>query len=201
MDEKTKQTQSGPHKGFRVRLTLVDVIRGPVVVGESHFGGRTRNMHATVRRERTTGRGAVDKIIVVATKDRATNRIAATVVSDTDRATLQGFVVGHSADGAMVYTDEHRTYEGLSRHETVRQSVSEYVREQAHVNGVESFWAGLKRGHHGTFHYVCPEHLDRYVREFAGQHSRRRLDTEAMMAASVRGMVGKRLTCTDPTAA
>ena len=30
--------------------------------------------------------------------------------------------------------------------------------------------------------------------EFAGRHNRRRMDTEDMMAESVRGMVGKRLT-------
>ena len=64
---------------------------------------------------------------------------------------------------------------------------------QAHVNGVESFWAGLKRGYHGTFHHVSPQHLDRYVSEFAGRHSRRPMDTEDMMAESVRGMVGKHL--------
>jgi transposase-like protein len=193
--------KSAWHLAHRIRECWDDLsgepFEGPVEVDESHFGWRARNMHAKVRRERITGRGAADKTTVVAAKDRATDLIAATVVSDTDKATLQGFVTGHSADGAMVYTDEHRSYEGLPRHETVRHSVSEYVREQAHVNGVESFWAGLKRGYHGTFHHVSPEHLDRYVREFAGRHSRRGLDTEAMMAAGVRGMIGKRLPYTD----
>ena len=37
-------------------------------------------------------------------------------------------------------------------------------------------------------------HLDRYVAEFSGRHNRRPLDTEDMMAESVRGMVGKLLT-------
>lgn len=44
-----------------------------------------------------------------------------------------------------------------------------------------------------TFHHVSPEHLDRYMAEFAGRHNRRPMDTEDMMAASVRGMVGKTL--------
>lgn len=42
--------------------------------------------------------------------------------------------------------------------------------------------------------------LHRYVNEFAGRHNARPLDTEAMMTATVRGMVGRRLTYTDLTA-
>ena len=56
-------------------------------------------------------------------------------------------------------------------HETVNHSVSEYVRDQAHTNGIESFWSMLKRGYHGTFHHMSPEHLHRYVNEFAGRHN------------------------------
>ena len=93
----------------------------------------------------------------------------------------------------MVYSDDAKAYRGLPHHEAVRHSVAEYVNGQAHVNGIESFWAGLKRGYHGTFHHVSAEHLHRYVTEFAGRHNRRRLDTEAMMAVMVRGMVGKHL--------
>ena len=93
----------------------------------------------------------------------------------------------------MVYTDEHKAYRGLPRHGTVRHSVAEYVNGHAHVNGVESFWAALNRGYHGTFHHVSPDQLDRYVAEFAGRHNRRPMDTEDMMAESVRGMIGKHL--------
>ena len=79
------------------------------------------------------------------------------------------------------------------RHETVRHSVSEYVRDQAHTNGIESFWATLKRGYHGTYHHFSAKHLDRYVGEFSGRHNRRRADTLDQMAATVTGMIGKRL--------
>lgn len=78
--------------------------------------------------------------------------------------------------------------------EAVQHSVAQYVNGQAHVNGVESFWASLKRGYHGTHHWMSAKHLDRYVAEFCGRHNRRPLDTEDMMAASVRGMVGRQLT-------
>ena len=167
--------KSAWHLAHRIRECWEDLsgepMVGPVECDEAHFGGKARNMHAKVRRARITGRGAIDKTTVVAAKDRSTGRIAATVVADTDRATLQGFVTLHARADAMVYTDEHRSYQGLPQHQTVRHSVAEYVNGQAHVNGVESFWAGLKRGYHGTFHHVSPEHLDRYVREFAGRPS------------------------------
>ena len=63
----------------------------------------------------------------------------------------------------------------------------------AHVNGIESFWAGLKRGYHGTHHHMSAKHLDRNVVEFAGRHNRRRFDTDGMMAATAAGMIGRRL--------
>ena len=82
-------------------------------------------------------------------------------------------------------------------HEAVNHSVSEYVRDQAHTNGIESFWATLKRGYHGTFHHISRKHLNRYVNEFATRHNMRTKDTEAMMAETVALMVGKRLMYAD----
>ena len=75
----------------------------------------------------------------------------------------------------------------------MKHSVGEYVREQVHTNGVESFWSMLKRGYHGTYHKMSPKHLQRYVNEFAGRHNVRSLDTLDQMSAIVRGLEGKRL--------
>lgn len=94
----------------------------------------------------------------------------------------------------MVYTDDHRSYIGLPyEHESVNHSVGEYVREQAHTNGIESFWAALKRGYYGTYHRISPKHLERYVTEFAGRHNVREFDTIDQMAFLAKGMVGKKL--------
>ena len=51
----------------------------------------------------------------------------------------------------------------------------------------------LKRGYHGTYHHMSAKHLDRYVTEFSGRHNDREADTIDQMAATARGMVGKRL--------
>lgn len=166
---------------------------GPVEADETWIGGKHGNM-PLAKRAYMTGGGAESKMTVVGVKDRATKRVAAQTVERMDKPTLQGFVLGNAAPGATVYTDESKAYHGLPRkHETVNHSVFEYVRGQAHTNGIESFWSMLKRGYVGTYHKISPKHLNRYVREFAGRHGVREADTIRQMAAVVTGMVGRRL--------
>ena len=127
-------------------------------------------------------------------KDRKTNKIKAKVVENTDAKTLHEFVTDSAADGATVFTDDAAAYRGMPfDHESVRHSVGEYVRDMAHTNGIESFWATLKRAHKGVYHKISPKHLQRYVDEFAGRHGVRERDTLDQMQSVVAGMVGKRL--------
>ena len=182
----------------RLRVALSQngtLFAGPVEVDETYVGGRRRNMSNTRRRELAdTGRGPVGKTAVVGAKDRATKRVAATVVTATDAATLQGFVREHTAPGATVYTDDATAYESLPfNHATVKHSLSEYVKGDIHTNGIESLWSMLKRAHKGTFHKLSQKHLDRYVQEFAGKHNLREHDTIDQLAALSVGMDGKRL--------
>ena len=168
---------------------------GPVEVDETYFGGKRKNMSNAKRKELTgTGRGAVGKMAVIGMKDRATNEVRAEVITETDAETLQDFVEENTEEDAKVYTDDAKAYKGVEReHEAVKHSVSEYVRGQAHTNGIESFWSMLKRAHAGTFHKISPKHLDRYVREFAGKHNVRDSGTLAQMRDTVARLVGRNL--------
>ena len=172
---------------------------GPVEADETYVGGKRKNM-PKAKRKTLTGRGAVGKMAVAGMKDRATNRVVARSVPATDKPTLQRFVADHAAPGAKVFTDEASAYEGLPfDHEAVNHSAGEYVRGMAHTNGIESFWAMLKRGYQGTFHHFSEKHLDRYVTEFSSRHNSREADTIDMMACVAHGMIGKRLRYSDLT--
>ena len=151
----------------------------PVEADEAYIGGKRKNMPKS-RREAMKGAGSLaGKTIVAGARDRRTNKVSAAVVEGMDGWTLQSFVEDRVIADAKVYTDEHASWLGLifHDHESVNHSKGEYVRGDAGTQGIESFWAMLKRAHTGTFHKISPKHMDRYVTEFAGRHNDRRADT------------------------
>lgn len=191
------------HMAHRIRETYNDhhaPFTGPVEVDETYIGGLERNKHES--RKQHAGRGPIGKTPVVGMKDRDTGKVTATPVDHTDRKTLQDFVEANTEQDTTVYTDDAAAYKGIPRpHESVKHSVKEYVHGQAHTNGVESFWAMLKRGYVGTYHHMSVDHLHRYVNEFAGRHNDRPADTRDQMRHIVEGMNGKRLRYNDLIAA
>ena len=183
----------------RLRLAFeaeVGPFSGPVEADETHVGGKRKNK-SNAERKAATGRGAVDMEAVVGVKDRETNKVAARHVAATDIPHVAGFVAEKARIGAKAYTDEAAVYNALDPwfdHESVNHSANEYVRGDAHTNGIESLWSLFKRGYHGTYHKMSPKHLDRYLAEFSGRHNVREADTIDQMVGVVTGMAGKRLT-------
>ena len=168
---------------------------GPVEVDETYIGGKEANKHASVKRH--AGRGGVGKEVVVGMKSRTTRQVVANVVPTASAGMIRQLVKKHCEPQSQIYTDQNPSYAGLQergyRVESVNHSVKEYVRDQAHTNGIESFWAMLKRGYYGTYHKMSPKHLQRYVNEFSGRHNIRESDTIDQMAMIAKRSVGKRL--------
>jgi transposase-like protein len=165
---------------------------GEVEVDETFIGGKESNKHAS--KKLNAGRGTVGKSIVIGMKQRDGSVIAQTI-PDTSKRTLQGFIYKNAAEGATVYTDTHSSYKGiLFDHHAVNHTVGEYVRDKAHTNGIESFWALLKRGHYGVFHYMSAKHLHRYINEFSNRHNTAAYGTMEFISDTLGNMKNRRLT-------
>ena len=184
------------HRIRKAYETTNTMFGGEIEVDETYVGGKEGNRHAKDKLH--SGRGTVGKTAVVGMKERDSKRIRAKVIDATDKATLQGFVIDNTDEDSIIFTDEALAYRGMPKRQApVKHSGGEYVREQAHTNGMESFWSMLKRGFTGTYHQMSPKHLHRYINEFEGRHNDRTLDTEVQMANVVRGADGKRLRYND----
>jgi transposase-like protein len=155
----------------RIRLAMQDdffgsKLGGEVEVDETFIGGKSRNMHKSVRARRITGRGSSihDKTAVVGVLERG-GKVRAKVVEDRAKKTLHGIVKSNVTAGSAVFTDEHHGYWGLEetyKHQIIDHAVK-YVDGRVHTNGLENFWSLLKRGLHGTYVAVEPFKLFSYL--------------------------------------
>jgi transposase-like protein len=97
-------------------------------------------------------------------------------------------------DGALMYSKIGKKFKS---HEVVDHYMGEYVRGDVTTNTVEGFFGILKMGIRGVYQHVSPEHLNRYVSEFAFRYNNRKaLGVNDIERASnlVANVVGKRLT-------
>jgi hypothetical protein len=183
----------------RIRLAMQTgtfaKLDGVIEVDEIFVGGKARNMHKHIRARKITGTGGKDKTIVGGILERG-GKMRATVIPDTRRVTLHAGIHENMETGAIMYSDALSSYTGLNHgcvHEVVDHA-EKYVEGKIHVNGVENFWALLKRGLHGTYVSVAPFHLHRYLDERLFAFNERDLDDLGQFLGVLSTIAGRRLT-------
>ncbi len=137
---------------------------GPVEVDETYWGN--------VGKQRPGARGGDHKMKVVSLVERSGQK-RSFHVADVTVKTVRPILQKHISEHAALMTDEAAIYKQIcgefASHDSVNHSRAEYVnmiRPWIHSNTVESSFALLKRGLHGTFHSVSEQHLQRYCVEF-----------------------------------
>lgn len=140
-----------------------------VEVDETFIGGYKRR-----------GQGGKGKTVVLGMRQKDGD-IITRVVPDRKSGTLLPHIVELVRPYSKVQTDELIAYGGIGMlrsrfsHATVNHSKEEYVcrKTGATVNGIEGFWAQLKRSINGTHIHVSQKHLAKYLGEFEFRHNRR----------------------------
>ena len=174
-----------------------DVLSGIIEVDESFFGPNRNRMHANKRPPPDTPWRA-DKYTVIGLKSRTTGKIIAFPVPNVFAETLHRAVTENVEPGALIYSDGEMSYRSLPwlgyLHEWVSHSAGEYVRDQVGTNGIESFWAILKRAYIGTYHHMSWKHLHRYVDEASFRHNLGYGNGPVSIGQVLRAMVDRRIT-------
>ncbi|HLF78536.1 MAG TPA: IS1595 family transposase [Dehalococcoidia bacterium] len=169
----------------RIRWAMTDkehsLLSGIVEADETYVGGKPRGHAEHIGKNMTRGermRANWNRKTPVFGMLERGGRVRAMAIPGINKAAAQAQLRKHvDLPHAMLITDEHPMYGGIINslpHGVIRHS-SEYVRGAVHTQGIESFWAGLKRGLYSTFHHVDSGYLNQYVQEFAYRHNTREI--------------------------
>jgi transposase-like protein len=190
----------------RIRLAMqtgtFDRFDGHVEVDETYIGGRARNMHKHIRKQKIKGTGPTDKTVVAGALERG-GRARLAVLPNARAVSLTGFIGETVTVGSAIYTDKHHSYQSLGDmgyDHAVVDHAERYVDGQIHTNGLENFWSLLKRGLKGTYVSVEPFHLFRYLDERLFAYNERGLNDLQRFHKVLSAVAGKRLTYDELTA-
>jgi len=150
-------------------------LSGRLEMDEALFGGH--------RKGGKRGWGAEGKSLVFGIYQR-NGKVITFPVPDRKHETLMPLIEQHTKRGSLYYTDDHTAYASLAlrgKHKTVAHGMEEYVKEDAHINGIEGFWSYAKVW---LYHYrgVPKQYFHLYLKEIEFRFNNRDLDLFDMIS-------------------
>ncbi len=170
----------------QIRLAMgnqetADYFQTIVEIDETYVGGKPRKRKLNGEPKPKRGRGT-KKTPVIGIIDRLNRKVHAKVaLPDKHGKKLSGkqllsVLTQVTKAGATVMTDEFLGYRILSKKGFTHLKIDhtkEYANGEIHTNGIESFWATLKRGVYGVYHSISVKYLQNYVDEFSFRYNNR----------------------------
>jgi transposase-like protein len=173
-----------------------------VEADETYFGPTEKPRSSKQRRGRpykVGSRGPRDKRPIVALVERG-GKVRTFHVASADKVTVSKIVMDNIAKDSRLHTDESRLYFGadehFAKHETVKHSAGEYVRDDVHTNSAEGYFSIFKRGMRGIYQHCKEKHLHRYLSEYDFRYNHRTalgFNDGERAALAIKGAEGKRL--------
>ena len=184
--------------------TNPELLTGTVEADETFVGGKESNKHASKKTNgkgkeasRVSKRGFSGKTMVLGLVQRD-GKVRTFVVPDRTSETLQTIMRDNVETNSRLITDALKSYTNLRddyQHVSIKHVYGDYrTYGDEHTNNIEGYWSILKRGIIGTFHFVSPQHLQKYCDEFAHRYNTRTLTTSERFAISIKNANNNRLT-------
>ena len=160
------------HRIFKQTRTILQLRvqpkSGDFEVDECYIGGKSTGIR---------GRGAKGKTPVVGIAQRKGD-LSATKVKNVRQEAVYPLIKKCALPQSMIYTDEYKMYDRLSRHgyqdKRVHHAAKVWVMGDAHTNTIEGFWSVLKGGIRGVYHSVSEAYLQNYIDEYAFRYNHRK---------------------------
>ena len=158
----------------RVREMYTDkpILKDTIEMDETFIREKEKNKHENKKLKQ--GRDSTGKVAVMGAMAREEKQVVAYPVPSITHNTVSVFINKNVKNDNVVFADEATAYD---RHTMLRvnHGKRQYVNGNIHINSMESFWATIKRGYVGIYHWWSKKHLLRYINEFAFRYNNKNI--------------------------